>query len=98
MAPVGRHDRNMKISILQAQRYHPVSWVQGRQDLSQREHFEFLLFEEEIENSEIEEGRRPLSFFGDQKVAGITTTAYFWDRNPVYSSLGQESNDLLLEN
>lgn len=49
VTPVGRQDGYMEICSLQVQCYHPVSRVHGRQDLSQREHFELLLFQEVVE-------------------------------------------------
>ena len=67
IAPVGLHDRDVKISILQIQRYHPVSKVKGRRDLGQGEHFNLYFRRKALRQLRPKIERRPPSFFDTRK-------------------------------
>ena len=50
MAP---QEGKVKTGILKVQGYHPVTMVQGSQNLDQGEHLEFLLSEVEVERAQV---------------------------------------------
>ena len=48
VASVGLEYRNVEIGVLQIECHYPVAWIQGRWNLSQREHYELVLSEKEV--------------------------------------------------
>ena len=81
-------DGYMKVNVVQVQSHHPVTWIQGRQNLGQHEHLNLSFCKKAFR-------RRRAVLLLHEEIAGVTASPYFWDLHPIYGSFGQKSLHLL---